>query len=135
MSVGGGRSLRRQIEAALSGEADPLGEDGIGRPDRSGEDVGPDSDEFPAADEATPETVRRGKPHPDVFLAAAQRLGVQAEACVVFEDSQHGARAAQSAGMRCIVRPSVPPEHLAGLPCHVVTSWDEVGEQDVFWGT
>jgi beta-phosphoglucomutase-like phosphatase (HAD superfamily) len=83
----------------------------------------------------TSETVRRGKPHPDVFLAAAERLGVRAAGCVVFEDSQHGARAAQSAGMRCIVRPSVPPEHLAGLPCRVVTSWDEVEEQDVFVGT
>ncbi len=39
MSIGGGRSLRRQIEAALNGEADPLGEDGIGRPDRAGRDA------------------------------------------------------------------------------------------------
>ena len=36
MSYGGGRPLRRQIEAALSGEADPLGEDGLGLPDKSG---------------------------------------------------------------------------------------------------
>ncbi|MGZ6273082.1 MAG: hypothetical protein ACXWM8_02155, partial [Candidatus Limnocylindrales bacterium] len=41
MSLRGGRSLRRQIDAALSGEADPLGEDGLGPPDRPG-DGGPD---------------------------------------------------------------------------------------------
>ena len=35
MSVRGGRPLRRQIEAALSGEADPLGADGLGPPDGS----------------------------------------------------------------------------------------------------
>ncbi|HEX7497675.1 MAG TPA: transcription-repair coupling factor [Candidatus Limnocylindrales bacterium] len=33
MSVGGGRSLRRQIEAALSGAGDPLGDEGLGLPD------------------------------------------------------------------------------------------------------
>jgi len=83
----------------------------------------------------TSETVRRGKPHPDVFLAAAERLGVRAAGCVVFEDSQHGARAAESAGMRCIVRPSGSPDELAGLPCRVVASWDDVAAEDVFGGT
>ena len=33
MSVRGGRSLRSQIEAALSGEGDPLGDEGLGLPD------------------------------------------------------------------------------------------------------
>ena len=61
MSVGGGRSLRRQIEAALSGEADPLGEDGIGPPDRSPDETGRPADEFPVDGEAAADPVRRGK--------------------------------------------------------------------------
>lgn len=52
--------------------------------------------------------VARGKPAPDVFLLAAERLGVAPANCVVVEDSVHGVEAAHSAGMRCIAIPSVP---------------------------
>lgn len=51
------------------------------------------------------EAVRRGKPEPDLFLAAATRLGVQPAACVVIEDSGYGVTAARRAGMRCIAIP------------------------------
>ena len=44
---------------------------------------------------------KRGKPDPDLFLAAALAEGVAAEACVVIEDSLAGVRAAMAAGMRC----------------------------------
>jgi HAD superfamily hydrolase (TIGR01509 family) len=44
----------------------------------------------------------RGKPDPSGFLLAAERLGVKPEACLVFEDSTAGVRAAKAAGMRCI---------------------------------
>ncbi len=47
----------------------------------------------------TREDVAHGKPHPDLFLAAAERLGVPAAGCVVFEDSAEGLEAAASAGM------------------------------------
>lgn len=43
--------------------------------------------------------VARGKPAPDVFLEAARRLGVEATACVVLEDSDEGLQAARAAGM------------------------------------
>lgn len=46
--------------------------------------------------------VRRGKPHPDIFLEAARRLGVPPEACVVFEDSFAGLEAARRAGMSAV---------------------------------
>jgi HAD superfamily hydrolase (TIGR01509 family) len=46
--------------------------------------------------------VARGKPAPDIFLAAAERLGVAPENCLVFEDAPAGIRAAHAAGMRAI---------------------------------
>ncbi len=48
------------------------------------------------------ENMDRGKPHPDIFLEAADRLGVDTANCVVIEDSEHGVQAAKSAGMKCI---------------------------------
>jgi beta-phosphoglucomutase-like phosphatase (HAD superfamily) len=45
------------------------------------------------------EDTDRHKPEPDVFLEAARRLGVEAHACVVFEDSEFGFEAARRAGM------------------------------------
>jgi beta-phosphoglucomutase len=46
--------------------------------------------------------VQRGKPHPDLFLAAAQKLNVSPEACVVFEDALPGVEAAHLANMPAI---------------------------------
>lgn len=53
------------------------------------------------------EEVPRGKPEPDVFEAAALRLGVPPEQCVVVEDAAPGVTAALRAGMRCVAVPSV----------------------------
>ncbi|MGW1770131.1 HAD family hydrolase [Streptomyces sp. NPDC002104] len=44
--------------------------------------------------------VSRGKPAPDLFLYAAQRMGVDPAACAVVEDSLPGVQAARAAGMR-----------------------------------
>ena len=44
--------------------------------------------------------VGRGKPAPDLFLHAAERMGVRPAACVVVEDSVNGVTAARAAGMR-----------------------------------
>ncbi|GGK72630.1 HAD family hydrolase [Rufibacter glacialis] len=48
------------------------------------------------------EDTLKGKPHPDPFLLAAQRLGVPPEACLVFEDGEPGVQAAEAAGMKWI---------------------------------
>ncbi len=48
------------------------------------------------------EDTERHKPDPDVFLEAARRIGVEPDACVVFEDSELGLLAAERAGMRGI---------------------------------
>jgi len=46
--------------------------------------------------------VANPKPHPDVYLKAAELLGVAAANCVVFEDSHSGIQAARAAGMRVV---------------------------------
>jgi len=55
----------------------------------------------------------RGKPAPDVYLAAARALGIAPASCLAIEDSAHGVAAAKSAGMRCI---AVPDPLLAADP-------------------
>jgi HAD superfamily hydrolase (TIGR01509 family) len=51
----------------------------------------------------------RGKPHPDPFLKAAERLGIEPELCVALEDSHHGVRSATGAGMMTIMVPDLLP--------------------------
>ena len=48
------------------------------------------------------EEVERGKPAPDLFLYAAEKLGVSADKCIVVEDSPHGIEGAIAAGMRAV---------------------------------
>lgn len=47
-------------------------------------------------------SVAKPKPAPDIFLKAAEQLGVRPEECIVVEDSCNGTRAAKAAGMACI---------------------------------
>jgi beta-phosphoglucomutase-like phosphatase (HAD superfamily) len=46
--------------------------------------------------------VARGKPHPDIFLFAAGKLGARPDQCLVIEDSAGGIRAAVAAGMTVV---------------------------------
>jgi HAD superfamily hydrolase (TIGR01509 family) len=57
--------------------------------------------------------VRKVKPDPELFLLAASRLGVDPAACLVFEDSPNGMRAALAAGMRCVAVPNTLTRPLA----------------------
>jgi HAD superfamily hydrolase (TIGR01509 family) len=59
------------------------------------------------------EEVERGKPAPDVYLAAARKLGVDPARCVAVEDSSNGLRAAAAAGMGVI---AVPNPHYPPAP-------------------
>ena len=63
--------------------------------------------------EVTGDEVRFGKPAPDLFLLAAERLGVSPEFCVVFEDAPAGLEAAARAGMRRVWIPNTHTRHLA----------------------
>lgn len=51
--------------------------------------------------------VQRGKPSPDIYLLALEKLGLAAEECIAFEDSELGAQAAIAAGLRVVVVPDL----------------------------
>ena len=59
----------------------------------------------------TPKDVTHGKPHPEIYLKAAERLGVTPSEILVLEDSVHGSRAATDAGAVTI---AIPGHHSAG---------------------
>jgi len=53
--------------------------------------------------------VKKGKPEPDIFLTALAGLGVEAEECLVLEDSYNGITAAHRAGIRSVMIPDLLP--------------------------
>lgn len=53
----------------------------------------------------TPRLVAQGKPAPDMFLLAAQRMGIPPEGCLVLEDGLSGIEAAKAAGMQWLFVP------------------------------
>ncbi len=55
---------------------------------------------------STVDLVARAKPAPDIFLKAAELLGVEPYECLVIEDSANGVEAARRAGMRCLIVPN-----------------------------
>jgi HAD superfamily hydrolase (TIGR01509 family) len=59
--------------------------------------------------------VKQGKPAPDIFLLAAQRLAIPPAQCLVFEDAPVGIEAAHSAGMAVI---AVPDPNMTSETCH-----------------
>jgi beta-phosphoglucomutase-like phosphatase (HAD superfamily) len=64
----------------------------------------------------------------DIFLKAAEKLGLQPEECVVFEDAVNGVKGAKAAGMKCIALKTTTPElrlRESGAD-YVVNSYNEV---------
>ena len=48
------------------------------------------------------ENIKNPKPAPDIFLAAAEKIGVSPEECIVIEDSANGVNGAKKAGMTAV---------------------------------
>lgn len=70
----------------------------------------------------TGDEVERGKPDPQTYLLAAERLGVPPERCLALEDSPTGAKAAVAAGMVCYAIPDgshTTPAHFKDITPHV----------------
>ena len=64
----------------------------------------------------TGDELSHGKPHPEAFLTAARRLGLDPSDCYVFEDSFNGVRAGHAAGCCTIMIPDLlqPDQEIAG---------------------
>ncbi len=71
--------------------------------------------------------VKRGKPAPDIFLLAAERLGADPSRCLVFEDSSYGAMGALAAGMGVVVVPDLkaPTAEVGQRALRVLDSLEE----------
>lgn len=80
--------------------------------------------------------VKRGKPEPDVFLLAAERLGIPPASCVVFEDAPVGIEAARRAGMSAVALTTLKPaETFAAFPNLLATGKDYTGwKPEQFFG-
>ena len=72
--------------------------------------------------------VKHGKPHPDVFLEAADRLKVAPAHCIVFEDAPLGVEAARRAGMRAVVLTTTLPASAFGEFDNIICSADNFNE-------
>lgn len=77
--------------------------------------------------------VKHGKPAPDIFLFAAEKMGFEPAHCVVIEDSRFGVQGAVAAGMTAIgyvggghTHPGHGPELTAAGAAIVCSTWDEV---------
>ncbi len=72
--------------------------------------------------------VERGKPEPDIYIYAANQLGLKPEECIALEDSPNGVKSAAAAGCKTIMIPdlSEPDEELKSLVFAVAGSLDGV---------
>ena len=79
--------------------------------------------------------VARGKPEPDLYRLAVERLRVDARGCVAFEDSNYGARAALAAGLAVVVVPDLKPaEPQWQARClAVLGSLEDASERSLDW--
>jgi HAD superfamily hydrolase (TIGR01509 family) len=84
---------------------------------------------------AAGDEVSNGKPAPDIFWLAAARLAAPPADCLVFEDSEHGARGAVAAGMQVVIVPDVnqPSADARSFSLAVLDSLADADEHFMDW--
>ena len=75
--------------------------------------------------------VKEGKPSPQGFLLAAEKLGVEPQDCVVIEDATAGVAAAKRAGMRCLAVTNTSPKTKLASADRVVDTLEQVSVSDL----
>ena len=75
--------------------------------------------------------VSKGKPEPEIYLKAANELGVEPDSCVVFEDSVAGVKAGLNAGMKVVaVATTHTPDEFSGAHL-VIKDFEEISVQKI----
>lgn len=75
--------------------------------------------------------VKNGKPAPDIFIKAAEKLGVPPQDCIVFEDASNGVKAAKNAFMKCVaVASTQAPESLTDADL-IVDSFKDMSLENI----
>lgn len=74
----------------------------------------------------TGDDVTHGKPDPEIYLIAAERLGIEPALCTVFEDSPLGVESARRAGMKCVAITNTHPAESLRQADRVVSSLEEI---------
>ncbi|MCK9572474.1 MAG: HAD family phosphatase [Candidatus Omnitrophica bacterium] len=72
--------------------------------------------------------VKKGKPHPEPYLKAAQALNLNPQECVVIENAPFGITSAKKAGMFCIAVSTSLPKAYLGRADVVVSALEEIGQ-------
>lgn len=75
--------------------------------------------------------VKEGKPSPQGFLLAAEKLGIEPQDCVVIEDATAGVTAAKRAGMRCLAVTNTSPKTKLARADLVVDTLEKVTVSDL----
>jgi beta-phosphoglucomutase family hydrolase len=76
--------------------------------------------------------VAEGKPSPQIFLLAAQKLGTEPRSCVVIEDAVAGVTAAKRAGMKCVAVTNSHPRNRLKEADLIVDTLEAVSIRDLF---
>jgi HAD superfamily hydrolase (TIGR01509 family) len=82
-------------------------------------------------DLVTAEDVTHGKPHPEVFLKAAEKIRRSPARCIVFEDALAGIEAARAGGMKVVGVATTHPAEKLGMADRVVRRLDELAVADL----
>lgn len=99
------KARARGLKLAVASAADRV------KVDINLDEIGLSEDDFDAV--ITGSDVTRKKPDPEIFLVAAQKMGVDSADCLVCEDAPNGIEAARAAGMRCLgITTTFSPEEL-----------------------